>query len=207
MRGSVWLLAGLLAASGCAQPAIPSTAGSVVPAPRASLFTSPPAYDRDGDFGAGWDIVRGQCDTREVKIEDQSGPAAVDRDGDGCRDDAAIIDPYCGVIIYPHCPGRPISGKDIQLDHVFSEHAAWLAGAWHWTPQERRAFSQDQANLIATFGPENASKGDRGPDEWRPPNRAEWCQYAKVYRLTATRYLFPITSSQDVALRDMESTC
>lgn len=208
MRWLVGVLSGLMLVACTASSPPPPTRSYAVPTPRAIVVGDvAPTYERDKDFGAGWDVVRGQCDTREVKIEEQSGASAVDKDGDGCKDDAVIIDPYCGLIIYPHCAGRPVSGRDLQADHVFSEHAAWLAGAWKWTFSERRAFSQDRSNLIMTFGPQNESKGDKGPDQWRPPSRDEWCQYARTYRITASRYLFPITASQDVALSDMESTC
>jgi hypothetical protein len=205
----LWLVTSLLFLAGCSQQTFsPTPTRFAVPTTAVSIGDTPPPFDRKRDFGTpDWDIVRGQCDTREIKIEEQAGPAAIDKDGDGCGDDGALIDPYCGLIIYPHCPGRPIAGSELQADHVFSEHAAWLAGAWRWSFAQRRAFSQDRTNLIMTYGSMNESKSDRGPDVWRPPDRTGWCSYARVYRHTAVKYLFAITPAQDSALRDMELTC
>lgn len=217
MRWLWCVLIGLAVLTGCTQQSFtPAPTHYAIPMPARTVGEAPPQYDRDKDFGAGWDSVRGQCDTRELKIEEQSGAAAVDKDQDGCADDAALLDPYCGLLNptdFPRgtpgfsCPGRPVQGSSLQADHVLSEHASWVLGAWRWSPEQRRAFSQDRTNLIMTYGPENQSKGDRGPEEWRPPDRAGWCQYARVYRHTAIKYLFVITSVQDFALRDMELTC
>ena len=202
--------------TGCTQPFPPAPTRYAVPTTLHPVGDVPPKYDRNKDFGAGWDIVRGQCDTRELKIEEQAGQTAEDRDRDGCADDASLIDPYCGLLNptdFPRgtpgfsCPGRPVQGSSLQADHVLSEHAAWVLGAWRWTFKQRHEFSQDRTNLIMTYGPENQAKSDHGPDEWRPPDRAGWCSYARVYRYTSTKYLLLITPSQDVALRDMESTC
>jgi len=62
-----------------------ATSGLLQAAPTSTI----PAYHRDA-FGAGWAIVRGHCDTREIILERDAGTTAVDTDGDGCKDDAPV---------------------------------------------------------------------------------------------------------------------
>jgi hypothetical protein len=164
----------------------------------ANTDPGPPPYNRDVDFGRGWATVRGHCDTREAVLERDAGLAAVDTDGDGCKDDGPIVDLYTGNTIRP---------TQAQIDHVYSLKQAWEEGAWRWSPVQRRIFALDQANLRAVTGSVNDAKGDLGPGGWRPPARSGWCGYQLIYRATAQRWTLPITPMDDVALRDMATTC
>jgi hypothetical protein len=142
--------------------------------------------------------VRGNCDTREVVLERDAGPAAVDTDGDGCRDDGPIFDIYTGTTIPPQAA---------DIDHVLSLKAAWDAGAWAWTPTQRQTFAQDQSNLRAVSRSVNEAKGDRTPAQWSPPARSGWCWFAATYRATAQRWHLPVSAADDTALNTMISTC
>lgn len=164
----------------------------------ASADPAPPPYNRETDFGRGWATVHGHCDTREAVLERDAGLAAVDTDGDGCKDDGPIVDLYTGNTIRP---------TQAQIDHVYSLRQAWDGGAWKWSPVQRRIFALDQANLRAVTGAVNDAKGDLGPGQWRPPARSGWCGYQMIYRATAQRWALPITAADDAALRDMATTC
>jgi hypothetical protein len=166
-----------------------------------SLLVSKPAYDRKKYFGDGWRIVEGNCDTREIVLSYQAVGEPVDRDGDGCKDDADILDPYTNTVINPHLS---------QIDHVLSLKRMWDGGAWKWSQQQRLDAAQDRNNLLAVSGAGpygNEAKGDLGPDKWRPHAQSGWCRYATVYRFTATKYMIYLTPSEDVALSDMSATC
>jgi len=156
-----------------------------------------PAYHR-AEFGTGWARVRGHCDTREVVLERDAGTAAVDTDGDGCRDDGPILDVYTG---------RTIAARSADIDHVFSLKAAWDAGAWRWTAGQRGAFAQDQANLRAVSRSVNESKGDRTPSRWSPPARSGACWFATTYRNTAQRWHLIVSPADDTALNVLLTTC
>lgn len=182
---------------GCQQhPALPG--GSAVAVVAVDPGSGVPAYDRDKDFGRGWALVHGHCDTREAVLERDAGLAAVDTDGDGCRDDGPIVDLYTGNTITP---------AQTQIDHVYSLKQAWVVGAWKWSAVQRAIFAQDQSNLRAVTGAVNERKGDLGPGEWRPPARSGWCGYQMIYRATAVRWSLPISPADDAALRDMATTC
>jgi hypothetical protein len=153
-----------------------------------------PAYYREA-FGKGWARVRGNCDTREAVLERDAGPAAVDTDGDGCKDDAPVTDPYTG---------RLTAANQTDVDHVFALGDAWYAGAWRWSATQRMIFANDQSNLRAVGFSINRAKGDLGPDEWAPPTCEGRHVYATIYRATAKRWNLEITPAKDAALiRDM----
>jgi hypothetical protein len=165
--------------------------------PSSASATAIPAYHRDA-FGNGWAIVRGKCDTRELVLERDAGAAAVDTDGDGCMDDAPIKDFYTGLMVEP---------SHVDADHVTALGDAWVSGAWKWTATQRRAFSQDQANLRAVGASINRSKGERGPDTWKPPDHAGWCTYGHIYQDTKLRWHLTITPAQSAGVADLLKTC
>jgi hypothetical protein len=193
------VLTGGLIVAGCQQSGEPNANASRTPA-LAHAVTDPtvPAYDRDKDFGRGWALVHGHCDTREVILERDAGLNAVDTDGDGCKDDGPIVDLYTGNTITP---------RQAQIDHVFSLGQAWTVGAWKWSPVQRRIFALDQANLRAVTTAVNDRKGDLGPSQWRPPAESGWCGYSLIYRSTAARWNLPISPADAAALEDMRKTC
>lgn len=155
-----------------------------------------PAYHRS-EFGTGWARV-GHCTTRQIVLERDAGPAAVDTDGDGCRDNGPILDLYTGNIITP---------QQAQIDHVYSLEQAWVGGAWAWPPERRRAFSQDTRNLRAVTASANEAKGDAGPGRWQPPNQAALCQFAMIYEDTAKTWGLPVRPDDATALQRMLGTC
>lgn len=165
---------------------------------QAQLSSGALKYDRDKYFGGRWKIVHGRCDVREVLIARASGPDAVDTDRDGCKDDGTFVDPYTGNII---------TGVQSEVDHVYPVKRFWDASGWLRTQAEREDFYQDQANLMVVTAGENQAKSDLGPDKWRPPARSGWCEFARKYQYTTTKYLQPVTPGEDVALREMLATC
>jgi hypothetical protein len=160
----------------------------------AELYGLVPDYDRDKYFGGSWKNVRDRCDVREILIERASGHEAVDTDRDRCKDDGSFVDVFTGQIV---------TGKQAQVDHVYPVHKFWLAQGWLRSQSEREEFYQDQSNLVLTSL--NQEKGDKGPDEWQPPFGK--CEYARKYQFTVVKYSQPVTSSEDVALREMLETC
>lgn len=166
-------------------------------APAAKGTPGVPPYHRS-EFGSGWARVHGNCDTREVVLERDAGPAAVDSDGDGCKDDAPVLDIYTE---------RMVSPRSADIDHVYSLKAAWDAGAWKWSAVQRRAFAQDQANLRAVSRSVNESKGDRTPSQWSPPARSGACWFATTYRATATRWHLTVSPADGAALNELLATC
>jgi hypothetical protein len=186
------ILAAVLALTGC----VPAHPPGFPPSGYMAAATIP-AYDRKL-FGTHWKLIRGHCDVREIDLERAAVPPAADADGDGCRDDGKIRDAYTGTIIPP---------SQAQIDHIYPLKAAWLAGAYRWAPAQRHALYNDLDNTIAVTGTLNESKGERTIGQWRPPARAEWCDYAQRYRHVATTYQLSLSTADTSAISEMENTC
>jgi hypothetical protein len=151
-------------------------------------------YDRDARFGDWLDLDGDGCDTREEVLMRDAAEYTRVHYGDRCVGTLHLEDPY----------GQgPIEVLgNIQIDHVVSLAAAWRAGASGWTDAQRRAFTNDEANLLAVDSGENQSKGDQTPDEWMPP-AAFRCSYVKIYIDTSARYRLAVTEATMNVLRDV----
>lgn len=156
-------------------------------------------YDRAA-FGSGWaDFDRDGCDTRaEVLMRDLQREKV--------RPVPCLVlsghyrDPYTGV-------GGEAVATVLDVDHVVSLADAWRTGANRWTAARRVAFANDPTNLAAASASVNRSKGDRGPDEWSPPDPAARCVYAARYVATKARYDLAVTDGQRAALTRVLGGC
>ena len=112
------------------------------------------------------------CDTRAELLIAES-LTIVQRDAQGCfvlagdwyspYEDKAYEDPV-----------------DVQVDHVVSRKEAWMSGAHKWSAAKRERFANDLTDprpLMIVNGSQNASKKDRDPAAWMPPNVAYHCTY------------------------------
>lgn len=150
-----------------------------------------PGYKRE-EFGSGWSTING-CNTRNrVLIRDLT---SVQMDGEGrCHVLSGILsDPYTGTTI-AFTRERP---NEVQIDHVVAVSSAWKMGANEWTRQERIAWYNDMANLLAVDGPTNSAKGEKTLGEWQPPNEAYRCDFAFTY--------IEVTFLYDLAIKPVDA--
>ncbi len=87
---------------------------------------------------------------------------------------------------------------------------AHRSGGWAWDPERKKQYANDLTypdHLIAVQARANRSKGDRGPEEWRPPLRTYWCDYAVDWIVIKSRWDLTVTEPEFAALRDMLHTC
>jgi hypothetical protein len=99
---------------------------------------------------------------------------------------------------------------DLQVDHTVPLANAWGSGAWSWTHAQRVAYANDLADpdhLVPILTHENESKIDEGPDGWKPPNRAAWCLYARVWDRIKAKWHLSATAAEWNALVAMAATC
>ena len=54
---------------------------------------------------------------------------------------------------------------------------------------------------------DNASKGDDGPEEWKPPRTAYHCAYSKKWINIKHYWTLSVTRAEKSALKQMLSTC
>lgn len=70
--------------------------------------------------------------------------------------------------------------SDIQIDHFVPLKNAYISGAYKWTQQKRCLYANFLGNpfhLLAVYGKENTSKGDRTPEGYMPSDSSYQCQY------------------------------
>jgi hypothetical protein len=62
---------------------------------------------------------------------------------------------------------------------------------------------------VAVSASSNQSKGDSGPEKWRPPRHAVWCvcTYARWWIDVKATWGLSVTADEQAALRDMLATC
>jgi len=99
---------------------------------------------------------------------------------------------------------------DFQIDHTVPLANAWRSGAWSWTQAQRVAYANDLADkdhLVPILAAVNESKGDRGPDEWKPPKVTSWCRYALDWDRIKAKWHLTATPGEWTALKQMAATC
>jgi hypothetical protein len=146
-----------------------------------------------------WSDRRGACDTREVVLQREGKDVRTDED---CHPVSGTWrSPYDGAVW--HASG------DVDVDHVVPLADAWRSGARSWTDDRREAFANDleRPQLHAVTDNVNQSKGDRTPDEWKPPLRSDWCGYARDWITVKHHYGLSVTAPEKRALTGMLARC
>jgi hypothetical protein len=189
----------------------PAAASAALAALTVAGKTSLDGYERgcgEGEgcvFGPAWaDVDRNGCDQRnDVLHRDLTGIEV--REGTrGCVVVAgALDDPYTGRTV----PFVKADAGEIPIDHVVPLAAAWVQGAAAWSDEQRRAFANDPANLLATTRSENSAKGDSTADEWVPSDLSYGCSYATVVVTVKSTHALSVTSAEADALASLLATC
>ena len=181
------------------QPGIPSssTAASLLAGLRVAPQGSQDGYSRD-KF-PHWITQSGACDTREVVLK---------RDGTGVTQSSSCA-ATAGTWRSPYDGATWTAASDVDIDHMVPLSNAWKSGAASWTTARRQAFANDLNNpqLWAVTDNVNQSKGDSGPEEWKPPSTSFYCTYARSYIKVKSVYDLSVTSAEKSALSSMLGRC
>lgn len=150
----------------------------------------------------GWKLPAGTPDPGSCDARD----AALIRDG---RDER--VGRYCevesGRWFDPYGGQTYTDPSDIDIDHVAPLANAWRSGASSWTTAKRERFANVPRDLLSVDDGLNQSKGDKGPEAWKPPRKAYWCAYSKKWIGIKYQWRLSVTSAEKSALRQMLGTC
>ncbi|KAJ5382051.1 uncharacterized protein N7496_004479 [Penicillium cataractarum] len=181
-------------------PGVPSasTARSELAALTVAAQGSQDGYSRD-KF-PHWITQSGSCDTRDVVLK---------RDGTNVVQSSSGCTTTSGTWVSPYDGATWTASSDVDIDHLVPLSNAWKSGASAWTTADRQAFANDLTHpqLLAVTDNVNESKGDKGPEEWKPPLTSYYCTYAEMWVKVKTVYNLTITSDEKSALSDMLDTC
>ena len=167
-----------------------------------TYFSAPPSnhfQDYNRKDWPHWIDVNVDCqDTRaEILIRDNVGTIKFKRNKPCNVSWGTWRCPYTGKIF--------TKASDIDIDHIVPLAHAFKTGGASWSRQKKRAFANDPINLLSVEDNINQEKGDKAPDEWRPPRQEYWPEYARKWRAVKKKYRLTISSSEEAALRKMEA--
>lgn len=163
-----------------------------------------PGYDRTAMFGPAWSTMIDGCDTRNRILQRDFATFTL-ASGSTCTVTTGVFDdPYSGETLnfqrtnFPN-PGDGNSSA-VQIDHIIPLKAGWNGGASGWTQEKRVELANDPANLWASKGSLNSSKGDRLYDSWTVPNTEFTCQYVAQMVWVATKYDVAVLPADKAAM-------
>jgi hypothetical protein len=168
-------------------------------------------YSRE-QFGQAWtddvNVAQGHngCDTRNDILRRDLTVVTVKPGTRECVILTGVLDdPYTGRRI-DFVRGEKTSPA-VQIDHVVALSDAWQKGAAQWDRAKRTDFANDPANLQATDGPTNQSKGAGDAATWLPPNKSYRCTYVSRQIDVKARYSLWVTEAEKEAMAQIVATC
>ena len=178
---------------------------AAIPIPRLVIAPWPdalPDYDRK-EWKHWIDADRDCQNTRaEVLIAEAAGPVTFTPDKECTVAAGEWQDPFTGEIF--------TAARELDVDHLVPLANAHRSGGWQWAAARKRDFanSLEYANhLIAVAAAANRSKGARGPEDWRPPEAAYHCQYARDWIAVKDEWDLTATAAEWAALEEMLAEC
>lgn len=145
----------------------------------------------------GWDAPQSSCDVRDAALIRDGNDVEV---GSGCKVES-------GVWRDPYTDRTYTDPSDIDIDHVVPLANAWRSGASVWDDAERERYANAPDVLLSVEDNANQEKGDKGPEAWKPPNRAERCDYAGHWIRIKSDYVLSVNPQEKTALEEMLATC
>ena len=150
----------------------------------------------------GWKLESGTPDPDSCDARD----AALIRDGKNER-----VEAYCDVLsgswFDPYGGGTYTDPADIDIDHIVPLANAWRSGASSWDTTRRESFANVPRDLLSVDDGLNQSKGDKGPEAWKPPRKSYWCAYSKKWIGVKHYWDLSVTSDEKAALKQMLGRC
>ena len=192
----------LILVTACSESPTPTAtpeAMSITVAPVPSDISS---YDRD-DWRHWIDDDRDCQDTRqEALIEESTSPVEYEN-SDQCRVESGD---WTGL----YTGEQFTDPSDLDVDHMVPLANAHRSGGWLWSESRRRDYANDlsyEGHLIAVQNSANRAKGADGPEEWRPPDRSYWCQYAIDWITIKNAWRLTASEAEAASLSEMLNTC
>ncbi|KAI0427144.1 hypothetical protein F5Y09DRAFT_40580 [Xylaria sp. FL1042] len=180
-------------------PGIPTASAARTALAALTVSTNADDGQYDRDLFPTWITITGTCNTREYVLK---------RDGTNVQVGSDCY-PTSGTWTSPYDGGVWTAPADVDIDHMVPLKAAWIAGANKWTTAKRQEYANDvtRPQLWAVTDNVNQSKGDKTPDQWKPPLSSFYCVYARSWIEVKSYWALSITSAEKTALGSMLDTC
>ena len=115
-----------------------------------------------------------------------------------------------GFWICPYTGKTFTNPRKLDVDHMVPLGNAHASGGWRWDRATKRRYANHlgaSEHLIAVSASANRAKGARGPDAWKPPSLAYWCQYAIDWKSIKYEWGLRMTPAEEAAVETMLKTC
>lgn len=152
------------------------------------------------------DAPQGNCTVRQAILYRDGKNVEIN---DNCQPyKGSWVDPYTNTKYgVGGASGEPTDIGNLHIDHIVPMKNAYVSGAHAFTDYTFLTFAHDVNNLIVAEGSGNTSKGDKGPESWKPDNKDFHCEYASSWIDVKTDWELSITESEKSALSEMLATC
>ncbi len=209
-------------------PSVLKAAPSATPAAVATTPSSAPTASatlpEGGDLTLTISVAVASADMPEYNRRDWRHWVDADGDCQDARQEALIAESQSAVVYEAVDACRVESGDwygvytgesftdpgDLDVDHMVPLANAHRSGGWAWSREHKADYANDLSyanHLIAVRASANRQKGSKGPEEWKPPRREYWCQYATDWATIKQEWELTATQSEAAALREMLATC
>lgn len=143
------------------------------------------------EFGQWRDDNRNCLNTRAEVLKKRS---LIDVTMDGCR----VIKGKWDDFYYKE---TLTLAKLIDIDHVVPVKHAFDTGAHSWSKKKKRAFYNDEDNLVVTNRKYNRKKQSKDITSWLPVDRDYACRYANKWMFIKKKYELTITQEETDVLK------
>jgi hypothetical protein len=161
-----------------------------------------------------WSSAGSSCwDTREAVLYAEAVPGSVkllDKDKKPTTDKAKACSIESGEWNDPYAGKKITNPKSLDVDHMIPLSYAAQHGGQAWDAKKKEAYANSQdfaGHLVAADAGQNRTKGDKGPSQWKPSNKAYYCEYENDWVTVAKTWNLSITDADKAALKDMLATC
>lgn len=169
------------------------------------------AYNRDE--WKHWANVRSCWTVREEVLATEAVAGSLvlkDANKQVTTDLASACEIVSGKWVDPYGGDTYTNPGDLDIDHMIPlNYAAQHGGqAWDSAKKANYANNLDYADhLIAVEKGANRSKSDKGPSEWKPSDKGNWCTYSQNWINISSTWNLSTTEKDVKALKEMLATC
>ena len=149
----------------------------------------------------GWHDVDKDCqDTRaEILLRDSAAPVTFKNNKSCAVARGQWHDPYTGDQYY--------LALSLDIDHIVPLEWANNHGGAQWSKAQKRAFTNEERNLIAVGAGVNRDKGAQGPDKWLPPDENYHCIYLAKFLTVYQKYALQFLPAERQAITAISNSC
>jgi hypothetical protein len=174
-------------------------------------YDSSAAYSRDE--WRHWDNITSCWTVREQVLyrdAEKGSTTLLDKNKQPTTDVSKACYITGGTWIDPYTNQKFTNPSDLDVDHVIPLGYAARTGAKNWDATKKENYANYvvyNRHLLAVSASANRAKGDSGPSEWKPKNKAYWCDYGVAWTVIATKWQLSLKETDKNTVKDMLATC